>query len=494
MHSNILAFSKSDSHEGIVPKMANRHGLIAGATGTGKTVSLRVLAEAFSAAGVPVFMADVKGDLASLAFPGTNSAGLTERVHKMDLEPLNFCGFPVRYWDVFGQQGHPLRATISDMGPLLLSRLMNLNETQTGVLNIIFRIADDQGLLLIDLKDLRSILHYVGENSSAYTTQYGTISKQSVGAIQRSLLELDSQGAASFFGEPSLQIGDVMGLSSSGHGLINILSAEKLLMNPLLYSTLLLWLLSELFEEMPEIGDIDKPRLVFFFDEAHLLFKNAPKVFLDRVEQVVRLIRSKGVGIYFVTQSPLDIPDSILGQLGNRVQHGLRAFTPKDQKAVKAAAETFRSNPDLDVVSAITELAVGEALVSFLDDEGRPNRVSRTWVLPPRSLLGPISFEQRCSILSGSGIAGKYEAVLDRVSAYEVIAERAVQDDEEHRDNKDPNVSAPAPAKRSPSSKSQGRRNTTTPIERMARSAINTIGRQVARELIRGVFGTLKKR
>ncbi len=473
-----LNFSKSDIIQSILPQMANRHGLISGATGTGKTVSLRVLAEAFSHAGVPVFMADVKGDLASLCMPGISSPKMTQRLELLGMTDYPFSPFPVRFWDVEGKQGHPIRATVSDMGPLLLARLMNLNDTQTSVLNLVFKIADDQKMLLLDMKDLRSMLHYVGDHSSEYTTHYGTISKQTVGAIQRGLMNLEGQGAGEFFGEPSLVLSDLMTISSDGKGIINLLAADQLFLNPLLYSTLLLWLMSELFEEMPEVGDLDKPKLVFFFDEAHLLFKDAPKALLDRIEQVVRLIRSKGVGIYFITQSPLDVPENVLGQLGNRVQHALRAFTPKDQKAVKAAAETFRSNPELDVATAITELAVGEALVSFLDSEGRPGIVERSWVLPPHSLLGVITPEERRQVITASEIAGKYENAIDRVSAFEMIQGQNKIDKQ-----------AAEPAYQPP----RRRASSSTPVERMAKSALNTIGRQVARDLVRGLFGTLRR-
>ncbi len=473
-----LNFSKSTQIQAILPQMANRHGLISGATGTGKTVSLRVLAEAFSDAGVPVFMADVKGDLASLCSPGTDTPKLVQRKDLLGITAHPFCSYPTRLWDVAGKQGHPVRATISDMGPQLLARLMDLNDTQGSVLNLVFQIADDRKMLLLDLKDLRAMLQFVGDNSSAYTTAYGTISKQTIGAIQRGLLTLEGQGAEAFFGEPALELADLMAQDSNGKGIISLLAADQLFMNPLLYSTLLLWLLSELFEELPEVGDVDKPKLVFFFDEAHLLFKDAPKALLDRIEQVVRLIRSKGVGIYFITQSPLDVPEAILGQLGNRVQHALRAFTPKDQKTVKSAAETFRANPDLDVATAITELAVGEALVSFLDSEGRPGIVERAWVLPPHSLLGTIAPDERHRVIAASAIAGKYEKSEDRYSAYEMIQ----QEDTPQQQEKTARQPVHKPSSGNGS------------LERMAKSAINTIGRQVARDLVRGLFGTLKRR
>lgn len=489
-----LDFSKSIYVQSILPHMANRHGLIAGATGTGKTVSLRVLAEAFSDSGVPVFMADVKGDLASLNSPGSDNPKLAQRLERLGITQHSFCGYPVRFWDIAGKQGHPVRATISDMGPLLLARLLNLNDTQSSVLNLVFQIADDRKMLLLDLKDLRAMLQFVGDNSSTFTTEYGTISKQTIGAIQRGLMALEGQGAESFFGEPALELDDLMALDGDGRGMISLLAADQLFLNPLLYSTALLWLLTELFEELPEVGDLDKPKLVFFFDEAHLLFKDAPKAFLDRIEQVVRLIRSKGVGIYFISQSPLDIPENVLGQLGNRVQHALRAFTPKDQKAVRAAAETFRANPDLDVATAITELAVGEALVSFLDAEGRPSIVERAWVLPPHSQLGQAEPMVRQKAISASVIFGKYEALEDRRSAFEMIQEEAssTQDVQEQTVSPTPHKQIPKSSGKTSTRQSSPQRS--TPLERMAKSAINTIGRQVARDLIRGIFGTLKKR
>lgn len=409
----------------ILPGMANRHGLITGATGTGKTVTLQKIAESFSLAGVPVFLADIKGDLTGISqagnIGGKLAASLQERA--IDLpEPL---ACPTTLWDVFGQQGHPVRATISDMGPLLIGRMLALNDTQMGVLNIVFKIADDNGMLLLDLKDLRAMLQYVGDNAKQFTTEYGNISAASVGAIQRGLLQIESQGGEEFFGEPMLNIDDLMQTDTHGHGVINILAADKLMQSPRLYSTFLLWMLSELFEQLPEIGDPDKPKLAFFFDEAHLLFNDAPKVLVERIELVVRLVRSKGVGVYFVTQNPMDIPDSVLAQLGNRVQHALRAFTPKDQKAVKATAQTMRPNPQVDIESAITELAVGEALISFLDEKGRPGVTQRVFVIPPGSLIGPIEDTQRQSLLANSIVAGVYDKAVDRESAYEVLQARA---------------------------------------------------------------------
>ncbi|MCA3017850.1 MAG: DUF853 family protein [Rhodocyclaceae bacterium] len=413
---------KSQTSLAILPNMANRHGLIAGATGTGKTVTLQVLAEQFSNSGVPVFMADVKGDLTGISQPGKPQPKVDERRKQLGLE-FSPAACPTTVWDVFGEQGHPVRATISEMGPLLLSRIFNLNDTQEGVLALVFKIADDNGLLLLDLKDLRAALSYVGENASQFTTDYGNISPASIGAIQRGLLALEQQGGDKFFGEPALALDDLM-QTDNGKGVINILAADKLLSSPRLYSTFLLWMLSELFENLPEVGDRDKPKLVFFFDEAHLLFIESPKELLEKIEQVVRLVRSKGVGVYFVTQNPLDIPDTVLGQLGNRVQHALRAYTPRDQKAVKAAAETFRANPAISVETVITELGVGEALVSFLDEKGRPTIVERAFVCPPQSQIGPITPEQRSTLLQTSLVAGVYEKVVDRESAFEKLRGR----------------------------------------------------------------------
>ena len=406
----------------LLPNMANRHGLIAGATGTGKTVTLQVMAEHFSAIGVPVFMADVKGDLTGISQPGKANPKVEERVKLLKLE-YTATACPVTLWDVFGEQGHPVRATISEMGPVLLARIFNLNDTQTGVLAIAFKIADDNGLLLLDLKDLHALLSWVGENAGQFTTNYGNISAASVGAIQRGLLTLEEQGGDKFFGEPALSLDDLL-LTDNGRGIINILAADKLLSSPRLYSTFLLWILSEIFETLPEVGDRDKPKLVFFFDEAHLLFNEAPKELLEKIEQVVRLVRSKGVGVYFVTQNPLDIPDTVLGQLGNRVQHALRAYTPRDQKAVQAAAETFRENPKLKVVDVITQLGVGEALVSFLDEKGRPTIVERAWICPPQSQIGPITPEERKTLLAKSLVAGQYEKTIDRESAFEKLKSR----------------------------------------------------------------------
>src|SRR5665647_2256564 len=407
----------------LLPGLANRHGLVTGATGTGKTVTLQTLAENFSKIGVPVFMADVKGDLTGISQAGRIGEKMAGILKERGIETPEPLACPVTLWDVFGDQGHPVRATVSDMGPLLLGRMLSLNETQAGVLNLVFKIADDNGMLLLDLKDLRAMLQYVGDNAGEFTTKYGNVSAASVGAIQRGLMQIESQGGTKFFGEPMLNISDFM-QTVDGQGVVNILAADKLMNSPRLYATFLLWMLSELFEQLPEIGDPEQPKLVFFFDEAHLLFDEAPKALVERIELVVRLVRSKGVGVYFVTQNPLDIPDSVLAQLGNRVQHALRAFTPRDQKAVKSAADTMRPNSALDIGAAITELAVGEALVSFLDEKGRPGVTERVFVLPPASQIGPITPEQRQALMAGSIVIGVYEKHLDRESAFEKIKGR----------------------------------------------------------------------
>lgn len=421
MADPIYLAKSEDGYPALLPQMANRHGLVTGATGTGKTVTLQSMAERLSYAGVPVFMADVKGDLSGMAAAGTVTPRLEARIKELGLEGFTPFANPVVFWDVFGEAGIPVRTTISDMGPLLLSRLLNLNETQTGVLQLVFKIADDNGLLLLDLKDLRAMVQYVGENAKNFTSEYGNIASASIGAIQRGLLTLEQGGGEVFFGEPMLDIADLMQVDANGRGVINVLAAEKLYLSPLLYSTFLLWLLAELFERLPEAGDLDKPKLVFFFDEAHLLFNDAPPALTDKVEQVVRLIRSKGVGVYFVTQNPLDVPEKILGQLGNRVQHALRAFTPRDQKAVQAAAQTMRANPKFDAAAAITELGVGEALVSFLDDKGRPNVVERSVIFPPASRLGPVTSAERTAVIQGSPLLATYGQSIDRESAYEVL-------------------------------------------------------------------------
>lgn len=425
----VIAKKTTDSTQDIIlhSQFANRHGLIAGATGTGKTVTLKVLAESFSRLGVPVFLADAKGDVASLAKAGNSSPKFDERIKMLGIDSIPFAASPVIFWDLFGQQGHPIRTTISEIGPLLLAQMLNLNDTQEGVLSAVFRIADDQGLLLIDFKDLKAMLAYVSEHAAELKAEYGNLSPASLGAIQRNLLALADQGGDQFFAEPSLNIQDFIQTDSQGHGYINVLAADKLMNTPKLYATFLLWMLSELFEMLPEVGDMDKPKLVFFFDEAHLLFDNASAALQEKIEQVVRLIRSKGVGIYFITQNPLDLPESVLGQLGNRVQHALRAFTPKDQKAVKTAADTFRSNPAFKVDVAITELAVGEALISCLDEQGTPQIVERGWVMPPYSAFSTISAEERKNLMAQSIVAGVYEQVVDRDSAYELLQQKVAQ-------------------------------------------------------------------
>lgn len=491
MTKNGLQIAKGENELYILPSMANRHGLIAGATGTGKTITLKVLAESFSATGTPVFLTDIKGDLAGMCEPGEDSPKMQERIKKLELDNFNYHAFPVQFWDVFARQGHPVRTTISEMGPLLLSRLLGLNDTQTGVLNIAFKIADDQQLLLLDLKDLKTMLVYVAENAAEYTTEYGNVSKQSIGAIQRAILVIEEQGADQFFGEPALDIYDLLKTDRDGMGYINIMACDQLFHSPLLYSTFLLWMLSELFEELPEVGDLDKPKMIFFFDEAHLLFNDVPKVLLERIEQVVRLIRSKGVGIYFITQNPADIPDSVLGQLGNRVQHALRAFTPKDQKAIKAAAETFRQNPNYKVADVITELAVGEALVSFLEEKGSPAMVQRAFILPPRSLMGPISEQRRSQAINQSIMYGKYEKTVDRESAYEKLQAKMLREKEEEQRQEE---QAAAEKERQAASRSKPGRKSDTFVEQMTKSAVNTVGRQIGRELVRGLLGSLLKR
>jgi uncharacterized protein len=484
-----IAKSKDWIH--LLPKMANRHGLIAGATGTGKTVTLQVFAERFSAIGVPVFMADVKGDLAGISQKGGGNAKVEERVKQLKPEGFEYQGFPVTFWDVFGEQGHPVRATISEMGPLLLARLLNLNDTQEGVLNLIFKIADDNGMMLLDLKDLRSMAQHVGDNAKDYTTAYGNISGASVGAIQRALLTLENQGAEKFFGEPALNLNDLM-QTDDGRGMINILTADKLMQSPKVYATFLLWLLAELFEQLPEVGDRDKPRLVFFFDEAHLLFDDAPRALLEKIEQVVRLIRSKGVGVFFISQNPLDIPDDVLGQLGNRVQHALRAFTPRDQKAVRAAAETFRTNPKLKIENVITELGVGEALVSLLDEKGSPTVVERALICPPQSQIGPIDAAERKSILSASPVRGQYEKTLDRESAYEILKARAEKSAAATAaETSEPQAGGGLLGGLLGGTTGKGGRSRQSAGEAMVKSAARSIGSQIGRSLIRGVLGSL---
>ena len=501
-------------------KYANRHGLITGATGTGKTVTLQILTEGFSNAGVPVFCADVKGDLSGIAAIGEHKDFLEKRAKTIGLDPYEFQEFPVIFWDLFGEKGHRVRTTISEMGPLLLARLMDMSDAQEGVLNIAFKLADENGLPLLDLKDLRSLLAYMAGETGKLSAMYGNITKQSLSTIQRGLLVLEQQGAEHFFGEPALKISDIMRTTNDGRGAISVLAADKMMMNPRLYGTFLLWLLSELFEELPEVGDSDKPRLVFFFDEAHLLFDEAPKILIDRIEQVVRLIRSKGVGVYFVTQNPLDVPETVLSQLGNRVQHALRAYTPREQKAVKVAAETFRPNPAFDCFEAITQLGVGEALVSTLGAKGVPSMVERTLIRPPSSRLGPITEPERQKVMAVSPVAGQYDTDLDRDSAHEMLERRAgeaakAEEEERHReeekeqerpesrrwtlpgygdeDDEDDRGRSKSSRRRKSSSRSrpgyQRQTVTETIIKSVARSASTSLGRA----LVRGILGALKK-
>ena len=504
-----LLIAKGEHDLVLYPRMANRHGLVAGATGTGKTVSLQVMAENLSRIGVPVFMADVKSDLAGISQPGSASnTRVADRVKQLKLADFAYAGSPVTLWDIYGDQGHPVRTTVSEMGPLLLSRLFLLNEIQSGVLSLVFKIADDNGLLLLDAKDLRAMLQFAGDNADQFTTEYGRISAASIGAIQRSLLDLESQGADKLFGEPALNLDDLLQTDGQGRGMINILAADKLMLAPKLYATFLLGMLSDLYERMPEVGDLDKPKLVFFFDEAHLLFTDAPPVLLEKIEQVVRLIRSKGVGIYFVTQNPLDIPDVILGQLGNRVQHALRAFTPRDQKAVKSAAETFRQNPEVDVETAITQLGVGEALVSFLDEKGQPGIVERAFVMPPHSRIGPVMPDERQAVIRGSLVYGHYEQAVDRESAYEMLKARAERDAaaEVQAQTQPSPYSYPPPPGPQPGQPRAPRpyypdqpqaprrpagRSRDTLMEAMAKSAARSVGSQLGRSILRGVLGSI---
>ena len=499
--------AQSAKDEFLTLRLANRHGLVTGATGTGKTVTLQVLAEGFARAGVPVFAADIKGDLSGIAEPGTPKDFLLERAKEVgiDYQPDSF---PVIFWDVFGTQGHPVRATISEMGPLLLARLMGLNDTQEGVLNIAFRVADEQGLLLLDLKDLRALLAYVAENAASIGTQYGNVATQTVGAIQRQLLVLENQGADKFFGEPALNIADLMRVDRSGYGTISILAADKLMGAPRLYACFLLWLLSELFEQLPEVGDPDKPKLVFFFDEAHLLFDEAPKVLMERIEQVVRLIRSKGVGVYFVTQNPLDVPESVLAQLGNRVQHALRAFTPRDQRAVRAAAETFRPNPGLDTAKVIMELGKGEALVSMLEGNGIPSMVQRTLIRPPSARVGPITPEERAAIMAKSPVGHVYDQTVDRESAFEKLQQRAEQKSQPPAEaaaggggllggilDSVLGTGTPAPGGAgAPKGRTSTRMTTTEVVVRqVARSVASQVGTRLGRAILRGILGNISR-
>ena len=484
MNTSIL-IGKGTLPQHLLLKYANRHGLIAGATGTGKTVSLQSLAEGFSAHGVPVFMADVKGDLAGISQVGAPNPKLQERARSLGMSGFTPQAAPAILWDLFGAQGHPIRTTISDFGPLLLTRLLELNDTQEGVLNIVFKVADERGLLLLDLKDLRAMLNFVAENAATLGSEYGNISKATVGTIQRQLLVLEQQGAEHFFGEPALDLHDLMRTTRDGRGFVHVLAADKLMQSPQLYATFLLWLLAELFEQLPEAGDLEKPKLVFFFDEAYLLFDSAPKALVDKVEQVVRLIRSKGVGVYFVSQSPLDIPEDVLGQLGNRIQHALRAFTPKDQKAVRAAAQTFRANPKFDAAQAITELGVGEALVSTLGDGGVPGIVERAFICPPQSRLGPVTPLERQAIMQQSPLRGRYDQAIDRESAYEML-----------RAKNTPVAAISEPLERPAAARSAPVvRNTGAELfETLGKSVLRSLGSSLGRSIVRGVLGSILKR
>jgi uncharacterized protein len=491
MSEPILVAKKDAAEFFLLPQMANRHGVITGATGTGKTVTLQRLAENFSQRGVPVFMADIKGDLTGISQPGSMSGKIGERMTMLGMTDVKFEGSPVTLWDVFGKQGHPLRATVSEMGPLLISRILQLNDTQEGVLTLAFKVADENGWLLLDLKDLQSLLQFVGENADEFTMKYGNVSKATIGAIQRGLLQLEQQGAEQFFGEPAVKLDDFI-QTLSGKGVLNLLAADDLINSPKLYSTFLLWLLSELFEMLPEAGDLDKPKLVFFFDEAHLLFNDAPTSLVEKIEQVVRLIRSKGVGVYFVTQSPADIPDKVLAQLGNRVQHALRAYTPKEQEAVSVAAKSFRENPNLDTVKTITELGVGEVLISTLDAKGVPTVVDRAFVVPPVSQIGPVTSDVRAQLISTSLVAGQYEQVLDRESAFEILAKRA-----EERATVAAAEKAEVDAEKEAAKQAKAERAAARAPDTLAesitksvvRSASSSIGRSIGTQIVRGVLG-----
>ncbi|MBL8013261.1 MAG: DUF853 family protein, partial [Candidatus Omnitrophica bacterium] len=486
-----MLIAKNTNEIHLLPEMSNRHGLIAGATGTGKTVTLQSMAEQFSLIGVPVFLADVKGDLAGISQPGGNNPKISERIQTLAIPGHTFESFPVSFWDVFGKGGHPVRSTISEMGPLLLARLLNLNDVQAGVLNVIFKIADDNRMLLLDLKDIRAMVQFVGENAAEFTTSYGNVSKASIGAIQRGLMELESQGADEFFGEPCLNIFDLIQTSSNGRGMINILAADQLYLKPKVYATVLLWLLSELFEQLPEVGDLSKPKMVFFFDEAHLLFEDAPDELLEKIEQVVRLIRSKGVGVFFVTQNPLDIPEKVLAQLGNRVQHALRAFTPNDQKAIKAMARTFRQNPTLNIETTLVDLAVGEALVSTLDDKGSPMIVQRAFICPGRSRAGAITMDERQKIIKESIHYGNYEHAVDRESAYEVLKKRAEERIAQTKQEEPETQPARQPKAMDMRTVRRPGRPPDDLMTTVAKSAARTIGSSVGRQIIRGVLGSI---
>lgn len=491
MSDPILVAKRDAAEFYLLPQMSNRHGVITGATGTGKTVTLQRIAEEFSRRGVPVFMADIKGDLTGVSQPGSMTGKIGERLTMLGFSDVKFEGSPVTLWDVFGKQGHPLRATVSEMGPLLISRILQLNDTQEGVLSIAFKLADDNGWLLIDLKDLQSLLQFVGENADEITTRYGNVSRATIGAIQRGLLQIEQQGGAGFFGEPAVKLEDFI-QTISGRGVLNLLAADDLINSPKLYSTFLLWLLSELFEMLPEAGDLEKPKLVFFFDEAHLLFDDAPTALIEKIEQVVRLIRSKGVGVFFVTQSPADIPDKVLAQLGNRFQHALRAYTPKEQEAVKVAAKSFRENPELDTVKTITELGVGEVLISTLDEKGVPTMVDRAFVVPPLSQIGPVAPEQRSQLISSSIVAGQYEQALDRESAFEILAKKA----EERAAAQAQADAAAADAKAQKEAEKAERAAARAPdsfaesiTKSVVRSAGSSIGRSIGTQIVRGILG-----
>ena len=509
-----LLIGRGELDAAILPAMANRHGLICGATGTGKTITLKVMAESFSDLGVPVFLADVKGDLSGCVKPGTQSEALDKRLRNINIDPEEFPyhRFPVRFWDVFGEGGHPVRTTVSEMGASLLARLLDLSDAQSGVLSIVFRVADDKGWLLIDLKDLRAMVAYVADHASELLNDYGNVSKQSAGAIQRALLQLEDEGGDLFFGEPDIELADWMQCDEIGRGYINIFHCAKLFRSPLLYSTFMLWLLAELFEQLPEVGDPEKPKLVFFFDEAHLLFKGAPKALVDKVEQVVKLIRSKGVGVYFITQQPADIPESVLAQLGNRVQHALRAYTPAEQKAIRAAAQSFRTNPKFNTEAVLTELGTGEALVSFLDEKGRPSIVERATILPPQSMMGMIDDDRRAVEIQASDLYGKYEELVDNESAYELIsaekaaateaAEQAKAEAEQARQEaalakereklEKEREKLEREKEKARKTSSSGRKKTTA-AQRVTNTAMNTIGRELGKSVSRGLLGTLKK-
>ena len=493
MSDPILVAKRDAAEFYLLPQMANRHGVITGATGTGKTVTLQRLAEEFSRRGVPVFMADIKGDLTGVSQPGGSNPKILDRLKMLGLEDVKFEGSPVTLWDVFGKQGHPLRATVSEMGPLLLSRILQLNDTQEGVMTLCFKIADDNGWLLLDLKDLRSLLQFAGENAEEFTVKYGNISKATIGAIQRGLLQLEEQGGDVFFGEPAVKLDDFI-QTLSGKGVLNLLAADDLINSPKVYSTFLLWLLSELFEMLPEAGDLDKPKLVFFFDEAHLLFNDAPSSLVEKIEQVVRLIRSKGVGVYFVTQSPADIPDKVLAQLSNRVQHALRAYTPKEQEAVKVAAKSFRENPALDTTKVISELGVGEVLISTLDEKGVPTVVDRAFVVPPLSQIGPVTPEQRTQLINSSLVAGQYEQALDRESAFEFLSKRAEERAAVAAQEKAEADAAKEVEKQAKAERAAARAPDTlveSITKSVARSASSSIGRQIGNSIVRGVLGSI---